>query len=73
MLSSSLRYLRIILISLSGFSYLIVLLCLTVIQELYYGDFIFLGSVFIILFFLTEGIRYRLMRAKQSNTSDLKS
>ncbi len=73
MLSSSLRYLRIILISLSGLSYLIVLLCLTVIQDLYYGDFIFLGSFFIILFFLTEGMRYKLMNTKKSKTSDLRS
>lgn len=73
MLSSSLKYLRIILVGLSGLCYLIVLLSLTVIQDLYYGDFIFLGSAFIIFFFLTEGARYQIIKTKKSDASHLKS
>lgn len=71
MLSSYLRYLRIVLVSLSGLCYLIVLLSLTVIQDLYYGDFVFLGSAFIILFFFTEGVRHRI--TKKSDAPHLRS
>lgn len=71
MLSSYLRYLRIVLVSLSGLCYIIVLLSLTVIQDLYYGDFVFLGSAFIILFFLTEGVRHRI--TKKSDAPHLRS
>ncbi len=73
MFSSALKYIRVVLISLSVLSYLMVLLCLTEIPGFYYGDFIFIGSASIILFFLTEGLNYRLMRDKNKKRSPLKA
>lgn len=67
MLPVFLKYLRIVLFVLIGLSYLMVLLCLTLIDSLYYGSFIFTGSVFIILYFLIEGFQYFYLKGKQQN------
>lgn len=64
MFSSVLKYLRILLILLSGLSYVLVVLCLTVLEDYYYGDFLVLGSASIALFFLTEGFLVRISKKK---------
>lgn len=58
MLYSLLKYIRVLLLVFIAGSYVMVLLCLAVVDSFYYGDFIFAGSILILCFFMVEGIEY---------------
>ena len=62
MLSKYLKYLSITSIVVAGGSYLMVLLSLTILDTWYYGNFIFIGSLSVLLYFLIEGIQHFYLR-----------